>query len=83
MPQAMTSPAPALPDDITETVRRALAEDVGGGNLTANLIPEATPPRTQVISREDAVLCGTAWFDKVFLPKDRTSELPGRSKTTM
>ena len=28
-----------LPDDIAETVRRALAEDLGGGDITAALIP--------------------------------------------
>lgn len=60
-----------LPADIADTVRRALAEDVGAGDLTANLIPGATPARAQVISREDAVLCGTAWFDEVFRQLDR------------
>jgi len=59
------------PTDIAETVRRALAEDVGSGDLTANLIPGATPARAQLISREDAVLCGTAWFDEVFRQLDR------------
>jgi len=59
------------PTDIAETVRRALAEDVGSGDLTANLIPGATLARAQLISREDAVLCGTAWFDEVFRQLDR------------
>jgi len=55
-----------LPDDVSETVRRALAEDVGSGDLTAALIPADTRAQAQVITREDAVLCGTAWFDEVF-----------------
>ncbi|TAM44230.1 MAG: carboxylating nicotinate-nucleotide diphosphorylase [Gammaproteobacteria bacterium] len=59
------------PVDIAETVRRALAEDVGAGDLTANLIPGGTQARARVISREDAVLCGTAWFDEVFRQLDR------------
>ncbi len=59
------------PADIAETVRRALAEDVGAGDLTANLIPGATTARAQVISREEAVLCGAAWFDEVFRQLDR------------
>jgi nicotinate-nucleotide pyrophosphorylase (carboxylating) len=57
---------PKLPDDVSETVRRALAEDVGAGDLTAALIPADARAEAQVITREDAVLCGTAWFDEVF-----------------
>jgi nicotinate-nucleotide pyrophosphorylase (carboxylating) len=60
-----------LPDDIDETVRRALAEDVGAGDLTAALLPAASEARAQVITREDALLCGTAWFDAVFAQLDR------------
>ncbi len=59
------------PTDIAETVRRALAEDVGAGDLTANLIPGTTTTRAQVVAREEAVLCGTAWFDEVFRQLDR------------
>jgi nicotinate-nucleotide pyrophosphorylase (carboxylating) len=62
--------APKLPDDVTETVRRALAEDVGPGDLTAALIPSSARAEAQVITREDAVLCGTAWFDEVFRQVD-------------
>ena len=58
------------PDDIAETVRRAIAEDVGNGDLTAALIPENQTARAQVVTREDAVLCGSAWFDEVFRQLD-------------
>ncbi len=58
-----------LPSDIEQTVRRALAEDVGPGDLTAALVPEAAA-RARVIAREGAVLCGTAWFDEVFRQLD-------------
>jgi len=58
-------------NDITETVRRALAEDVGAGDLTAALIPADARAEAQVITREDAVLCGTAWFDEVFRRVDK------------
>jgi nicotinate-nucleotide pyrophosphorylase (carboxylating) len=54
------------PAYVTETVARALAEDVGGGDLTAQLIPAERMSRASVITREDAVLCGTSWFDEVF-----------------
>jgi nicotinate-nucleotide pyrophosphorylase (carboxylating) len=60
-----------LPQDIEETVRRALDEDVGPGDLTAGLIPSGVTARAQVITREDAVLCGAAWFDEVFRRLDR------------
>ncbi len=58
-----------LPDP-HPTVALALAEDVGAGDLTAALIPEATQAEATVISRETAVLCGTAWFDAVFQQLD-------------
>ncbi|HNQ03309.1 MAG TPA: carboxylating nicotinate-nucleotide diphosphorylase [Thiobacillaceae bacterium] len=51
---------------IQANVRAALEEDVGDGDLTAQLIPAGTPARARVITREDAVLCGTAWFDACF-----------------
>ncbi|MDG4594865.1 MAG: carboxylating nicotinate-nucleotide diphosphorylase [Candidatus Contendobacter sp.] len=54
-----------LPDP-NPTVALALAEDVGGGDLTAALIPEDAQAEATVVSREPAVLCGTAWFDAVF-----------------
>ena len=54
-----------LPDP-NPTVALALAEDVGGGDLTAALIPEDAQAEAAVISREPAVLCGAAWFDAVF-----------------
>jgi len=61
-----------LPDDISETVRHALAEDIGAGDLTAELIPATAQVRATVISREHAILCGAAWFDEVFRQLDQT-----------
>lgn len=43
-----------------------LAEDVGSGDLTANIIPATTLATATVITREPAVLCGQAWFTAVF-----------------
>src|SRR5688500_18131558 len=58
----------ALPssDYIARTVRAALEEDVGSGDLTAQLIPADRVSKATVITREDATLCGQAWFDEVF-----------------
>lgn len=62
----------ALPSSeyIARTVRTALEEDVGGGDLTAQLIPADRTSRATVITREDATLCGQAWFDEVFRQVD-------------
>jgi nicotinate-nucleotide pyrophosphorylase (carboxylating) len=56
--------------EISNNVKAALAEDVAGGDLTAQLIPDSGRARARVISREAAVLCGTAWFDEVFRQLD-------------
>ena len=63
--------SPALPADIDTVVRHALAEDIGTGDITATLIPAHAHARAQVIVREPAILCGTAWFDAVFRQLDR------------
>lgn len=59
-------------------VSRALAEDIGGGDLTAALIPESGTAEARVISREAAILCGTAWFDAVFHQLCRPVEIAWR-----
>jgi nicotinate-nucleotide pyrophosphorylase (carboxylating) len=56
-----------LRSEIADNVRKALAEDIGAGDLTAALIPENRKLNAFVISREDAVLCGTQWFEACFL----------------
>ena len=57
-------------NDVAQTVRRALEEDVGEGDITATLVPQALTSQASVISRENAVLCGTAWFNEVFAQLD-------------
>jgi nicotinate-nucleotide pyrophosphorylase (carboxylating) len=59
-------------------VRRALAEDIGSGDHTAALIPESAVAEARVISREAAILCGTAWFDAVFHELSRPVEINWR-----
>ena len=65
----------ALPDNIDPQVVAALREDVGRGDVTAALVPVDERMRAQVISREDAVLCGTAWFDATFRQLDGAIEV--------
>ena len=62
--------APAPPPDLSDQVARALAEDVGSGDLTAALVPAARTGRATVITREAAVLCGRPWVDEVFRQLD-------------
>jgi nicotinate-nucleotide pyrophosphorylase (carboxylating) len=57
---------PALPADLDAVVERALAEDVGSGDITARLVPEQAVVRAEVFAREVAVLCGQPWFQRVY-----------------
>lgn len=59
-----------LGTEITANVRNALAEDIGSGDITAQLIPAAQRARARIITREDAIVCGTAWVDEVFRQLD-------------
>jgi nicotinate-nucleotide pyrophosphorylase (carboxylating) len=62
----------ALPDDITATVQRALQEDIGTGDITAQLIAGHTVASASIISREHAVLCGIPWANEVIHQVDKT-----------
>ncbi|SEM08291.1 carboxylating nicotinate-nucleotide diphosphorylase [Halomonas caseinilytica] len=56
----------ALAEEIRDSAARLLAEDVGPGDITAELIAEKHWARARVITREDTVLCGVAWVDELF-----------------
>jgi nicotinate-nucleotide pyrophosphorylase (carboxylating) len=60
-------PDPAL---ILADVRRALAEDLGSGDATADLLPAEATASAYVITREAAVLCGQPWFEACFRELD-------------
>ena len=63
----MTVPVLNVPQSsIEESVHIAINEDIGSGDLTAQLIPEDEIAIATVISREDCVLCGMDWFEEVF-----------------
>jgi len=61
-----TPPALPAPEAIQRDVRRALDEDIGSGDVTADLLPTNASAKARVITREAAVLCGCAWFDACF-----------------
>ena len=70
----------ALAAEIERNVDAALAEDVGTGDLTAQLVPAGVITQAKVISREDAVLCGTAWFQRCFEKLDPTIAIDWKAK---
>jgi len=62
-------PNPLL-EGLEETVRGALAEDIGDGDITAELIPAEREAMAQVICRENATICGEPWVNEVFRQVD-------------
>jgi nicotinate-nucleotide pyrophosphorylase (carboxylating) len=64
-----------LAAEVQRNVLAALAEDIGGGDLTALLSPGDKRSQGTVVSREDAVLAGTAWFDSCFRRLDPLTEI--------
>lgn len=47
-------------------IKTFLDEDIGSGDVTASIIPNNTQAYANVVSREQMVLCGQAWFDAIF-----------------
>ena len=64
-----------LAAEIDRNVMAALLEDIGGGDLTAMLIPGNGRSLGSVISRQDAILAGQAWFDACFQQLDVNAEI--------
>ncbi len=62
-------------DIIKDNVSLALKEDVGTEDITASLLDEGGNSKATLISREDAVLCGKAWFDEAFHQLDPNIEI--------
>jgi len=65
----MAKPIDFSPEHIAEIaqadVARAVAEDVGDGDLTAGLVDPARRARARVLSREQSVICGAPWVEAV------------------
>ena len=63
----MSQPMPDyIRDDITRNVAFALEEDIRDGDITAQLIDADNTSTATIITRETAIMCGTAWADEVF-----------------
>ncbi len=65
---------------IRDDIRLALAEDVGDGDISAMLIEESENLDLNLRVREDAVLCGAAWFDEAFRQCADTTRLNWSAK---
>jgi len=76
----MTSNDAQLQHQITSQVSLALAEDIGAGDITAQLIPADETIKANVITRENAVLCGCAWVNEVFKQLDEGVEITWHAK---
>ncbi len=57
---------------IKQQVQLAIAEDVGSGDLTAQLVPASQTAKANIIARESAVICGIAWVNSCFAEIDQT-----------
>ncbi|MGB2115340.1 MAG: carboxylating nicotinate-nucleotide diphosphorylase [Porticoccaceae bacterium] len=66
----MSSTPKVNAEDIALSVTRALEEDIGSGDISAQLIEADKLATGTVISREKAVICGRPWVDEVFRQLD-------------
>ena len=75
MPKSFKFSPASLARLARDDVARALAEDVGAGDLTAALIEPGQQARAHVLARESAVICGRAWVEAAFKQLDRHATL--------
>jgi len=68
--QLIAHSIPNLEQDIVNSVTAALTEDVGSGDITAQLIPAEQQAEAQIITREPGIFCGQAWVTEVFRQLD-------------
>lgn len=68
-----------LPSTIEAHVRFTLEEDIGTGDITAELIPESQHALGYVITREDCVVAGQAWVTEVFKQVDQSLTVTWRA----
>jgi nicotinate-nucleotide pyrophosphorylase (carboxylating) len=64
-----------LPSDLAQQVQAAIREDVGSGDVTAQLISISQRARGRVVTRENAVVCGVAWVDETYRQLDPAVKL--------
>ena len=65
----------SIPADIPALIAFCLQEDVGAGDITAELIPEQKIISARLISRDHGILCGRPWADEVLRQVDDSLEV--------
>ncbi len=65
---------PPLPEVVAEDVAKAFREDLGTGDLTASLLPDA-PDSAYLLCKEDCVVAGRPWFDACHKALDPNVEI--------
>ena len=66
--------------DIELAVRNSLAEDIGSGDITAELIAADKTDHAEVITREDCIVCGRAWVEETFRQLDPSVKIEWLAK---
>jgi len=65
----------ALEAQIEHDTRNALEEDLGSGDITAQLVPQDQIWKASVYTSDSAILCGRNWFDAVFRHLDASIDV--------
>ena len=60
---------------LEQSVATALAEDIGSGDITAELVPAERQAEATVLCREHAIICGAPWVNEVFRQVDADIQL--------
>lgn len=73
--QYTTEKSMAFLDLVNTQVKATLAEDIGTGDLTAQLVPAKQQAKATILVREDAVICGIDWVNSCFWQLDEDIKL--------
>jgi nicotinate-nucleotide pyrophosphorylase (carboxylating) len=72
----MSAILPRVPETVVQrNVEAALLEDIGSGDITAELLPADRISEATIITRDDGVICGRQWVDRVFATVDDRIDL--------
>ena len=66
---------PSLPEDLSHHVEFALREDIGTGDISAQLIAPDTVSKATIYCRENAIVCGIPWAIEVFRQVDSSLQI--------